>query len=684
MKKYKGKKITSLLLAGVMTFNSCFFPRQISGYQSPSKEKTHEVGEIPKPSQDSELNNLQKKLTSFDYDEFRQNLKEQFSLSSVTLDEESDEFISSIYVDGINVKIILTDGSSVEGKIKNLKLGKLHLDDLYILDTQYQKDLHYETYGDYSSLTEVYNAHDKLKIEFSPSAPISVYNNCKFSMSPNNDIEWFFWENYIDISQCENLWLNSVYIFESTLKKINSSTSLKKLFLTDAHILTDSPETLAFNLPKLQTLIFDISFLDKLYHIDLSDCVNLQKISFGNNTQIESLDFLSGLDKLKVISLGNLSELDSLNILNSFEEEENSISETFKTDDARLSLAHNNLISDISGINGKNIEVLNISLFRQISSTQLYETVISLPNLKEIVGFEINNAEMCSEELIQYCEAHGITHPFTEKSLTIKRELQRIVAELITPDMDDFKKAEVLSKYIISHQEYDYEAATVDEANFTEEEKSELLKRGWGENLYYVVIEGLGLCAGYEEFTLALFTEAEIRCFGQATTGHAYNLVEIDGIYYQIDLTWLDSFLNLVEIPVDEHIFEINSICYLTPVEDPYSHDTYSEPYGAEMQRQSNNDNILTPSDIDISSDTISNLPQSASLNTSNFRLISILRAVGIATEISRSKVQKIIYESSQSTSTTLSPFWTTDDYSEFYTSYIHQETQKIEDEIIR
>lgn len=102
------------------------------------------------------------------------------------------------------------------------------------------------------------------------------------------------------------------------------------------------------------------------------------------------------------------------------------------------------------------------------------------------------------------------------------------------------------------------------------------------------------------------------------------------------------------------------------------------------MQRQSNNDNILTPSDIDISSDTISNLPQSASLNTYNFRLISILRAVGIATEISKSKVQKIIYESSQSTSTTLSPFWTTYDYSEFYTSYIHQETPKIEDEIIR
>ena len=684
MKKYTGKKLTSLLLAGVITFHSCSFPRQISGYQSPSKEKTHEVGEIPKTGQDNELNNLPKKLTSFDYDEFRQNLKEQFSLSSVTLDEKSDEFISSIYVDGFNVKIILTDGSSVEGKIKNLKLGKLHLDNLYILDTQYQKDLHYETYGDYSSLTEVYNAHDKLKIEFSPDAPISVYNNCKFSICPSNDIEWFLWENYIDISQCENLWLNNVFIYESTLKKINSSTSLKKLFLTDAHICTDIPETLAFNLPKLETLIFDINFLERLYNIDLSGCINLRKISFGNNTQIESLDFLSRLDKLEVISLGNLSQLDSLNVLNSFEEEENSISKTFQTDDARLSLAHNNLISDISGINGKNIEILNISLFRQISSTQLYETVISLPNLKEIVGFEINNAEMCSEELIQYCEAHGITHPFTEKSLTIKRELQKIVAELITPDMDDFKKAEVLSKYIIFHQEYDYEAATVNEANFTEEEKSELLKRGWGENLYYVVIEGLGLCAGYEEFTLALFTEAGIRCFGQATTGHAYNLVEIDGIYYQIDLTWLDSFLNLVEIPVDEHIFEINSIYYLTPVEDPCSHDTYSEPYGAEMQRQSNNDNILTPSDIDISSDTISNLPQSASLNTYNFRLISILRAVGIATEISKSKVQKIIYESSQSTSTTLSPFWTTYDYSEFYTSYIHQETPKIEDEIIR
>lgn len=170
------------------------------------------------------------------------------------------------------------------------------------------------------------------------------------------------------------------------------------------------------------------------------------------------------------------------------------ISTPLSSDDISLAYGHNCIISDISAINGTNIEMLNISFLECISSDMLLETVKSLPNLKKIVGFEVNNAGMCSDELIKYCNEHGIQHPFTERSLEVKHKIEEIVSDTITEDMSEEEKIKALSEYIVNHMEYDYDLTG------NVEGKAEDIKKGWGESLYYSVIEGKGVCQGYSTY----------------------------------------------------------------------------------------------------------------------------------------------------------------------------------------
>lgn len=234
----------------------------------------------------------------------------------------------------------------------------------------------------------------------------------------------------------------------------------------------------------------------------------------------------------------------------------------------------NCFISDISAINGSSIETLNISFLKCVTSDMLLETVKSLPNLKQIVGFEVNNAGMCSDELIKYCEENGITHPFTEKSLEIKHKLQEIVSNLITEDMEEEEKIKILSEYIVSHMEYNDDLANKEVLS------PEEIKKGWGECLYYSVIEGDGVCRGYTMYAQNLFMEAGITAFKTETIGHTWNLVQVDDDYWHIDLTTID---NLIDEEISSSFTDYNlENFYLVPVESDNLFHAYMLPLEAE------------------------------------------------------------------------------------------------------
>lgn len=62
--------------------------------------------------------------------------------------------------------------------------------------------------------------------------------------------------------------------------------------------------------------------------------------------------------------------------------------------------------------------------------------------------------------------------------------------------------------------------------------------------LYSALVEGRGVCAGYARAFQYLMMELEIPCYyctGYAKENHAWNIILIDGVYYNVDVTWGDT-----------------------------------------------------------------------------------------------------------------------------------------------
>ena len=112
-----------------------------------------------------------------------------------------------------------------------------------------------------------------------------------------------------------------------------------------------------------------------------------------------------------------------------------------------------------------------------------------------------------------------------------KTEFETAVARVlagITPDMTEYEKELYL---------HDTLARTVTYSESTH-----------AHNAYGALVEGIAVCEGYAEAFQYLLHRVGIQSFiitGNAGGPHAWNMVRIDGNYYQVDLTWNDQDENL-------------------------------------------------------------------------------------------------------------------------------------------
>jgi len=111
-------------------------------------------------------------------------------------------------------------------------------------------------------------------------------------------------------------------------------------------------------------------------------------------------------------------------------------------------------------------------------------------------------------------------------------EAQNIIDNIIKPGMSDFEKELAIHDYIVLNTAYDYDnflANTVPEDSF---------------EAYGVLIKHVAVCEGYTKAMQMLLTLANIK--SEVVVGkvgivdHSWNLVILDGKYYQIDVTWDD------------------------------------------------------------------------------------------------------------------------------------------------
>lgn len=543
--RYKGKiGIKTLIAAGLLTLNLSGCKREINQYINIPQEYTNSEDQTKNKENAGNIEGL---VEDIEIEEFKQKLKESFETNELTLDETTDKLISSIIIDGTNVNIELYDKSKVSGTLYNLEIFDITLENLYIYDSKYTEDLYNaeEKYQDYEkngytdaidALLYDYANHKKLELEVQ-----NCYINNEYKKGDTRDINYNI--KNLDYTACKRLWLYNTYLDEKD--DFSMMPNLETLILAKPRLRYLEEETISIKSDSLKNIIIDgkdvvdyIGYIDKF---DFTRCPNLEIVSITSDSQETDLDGLKGLNNLKELAFGlptsQYYDTGGL-IYKDFQERIDLVSAQFPSNDRSLTIAPNCIISDISAINGTNIEVINISFLQCINSDMLLETVKSLPKLKEIVGFEVNNAGMCSDELLKYCEEHKIIHPFTEKSLEIKHKLEEIVSNVITEDMSEEEKIKALSEYVVSNMEYDFNL-TNDIVNSTEK-----IIKGWGECLYYSVIEGEGVCQGYTKYAQNLFNEAEIKSFKIDGLNHTWNLVQIDDEYYFVDLTNVDGLID--------------------------------------------------------------------------------------------------------------------------------------------
>jgi len=226
-------------------------------------------------------------------EEFKKKLQENFTKASVILDKTSDELISNITIDGIDVSIGLTDGSTVSGELQNLAISDVTVENLYVYDSQYIDDLYnikekHNSKGlGVGTLVDEYENRVKLNV---------VTNNCfinnQYKKGTNLRVEGIF---DIDYSNCKSVWLEGEKFEES---EISTMPNLETLVLVynDARFLEG--ESIKIKSDSLRNLIIDrkctiygsstingenvennksaINYIDSF---DFTECPNLEIVS---------------------------------------------------------------------------------------------------------------------------------------------------------------------------------------------------------------------------------------------------------------------------------------------------------------------------------------------------------------------------------------------------------------------
>ena len=100
-------------------------------------------------------------------------------------------------------------------------------------------------------------------------------------------------------------------------------------------------------------------------------------------------------------------------------------------------------------------------------------------------------------------------------------------ANLLDNDMDKIK---YVHDYICLSAEYDYEAYKAHKTG------------GKLQTAYSAIVEYKTVCAGYSRAFAYYMQQLRIPCTVLSGESHAWNFLEVDGDYYQLDVTWDDGY----------------------------------------------------------------------------------------------------------------------------------------------
>lgn len=143
---------------------------------------------------------------------------------------------------------------------------------------------------------------------------------------------------------------------------------------------------------------------------------------------------------------------------------------------------------------------------------------------------------LCSCSFVDYYNPSAEITTFSKMTAELKYKIEDIVNRNIAPDMSDYEKVKAIHDYIIITTDFD---------------KKNMEQNSIPDSCYTAsgaLINHVAVCQGYAEAFQLLMNAVDVEC--KTITGvadgenHAWNVVKIDGKWYQIDVTWDDPIIN--------------------------------------------------------------------------------------------------------------------------------------------
>lgn len=172
-----------------------------------------------------------------------------------------------------------------------------------------------------------------------------------------------------------------------------------------------------------------------------------------------------------------------------------------------------------------------------------------------------NFISSCKYSRIGYTATITVSYRYSKESFDSRRDKVRktinkarqVVSGLANRKMPDFDKEKLLHDYIINNTRYDIK--NYDAGVFPED----------ADTAYGCLVQGITMCQGYSEAMKLLCDLSGVECLvvkGESLnngqwTGHAWNLVRINGAWYHLDVTFDDPLIKSGEDMLTYHYFNL-------------------------------------------------------------------------------------------------------------------------------
>ena len=261
-------------------------------------------------------------------------------------------------------------------------------------------------------------------------------------------------------------------------------------------------------------------------------CTNLKSInlSYLTNTDVTKyIDVLPSLSTCTIVSASNnLIEIDE---------------EKFKFLKGANSLnISNNVCLDEDYLSTTSIKEL--AVISGIESKIDYKKLTFLDTLKIDTedSYPYNSAIYFTSDDMNYLNENGVSIEVGEEVLKINKELDEINESLGIDSLEsDISKYEKISTYVLNRLKYG---------------DAEKAKFYYNKGFLYASLNGdEGVCGNYAGLVEALCLRNNITSYiiDSGSKGrHTWNLVDIDGIYYYSDITFLDGMINKDTLSSDD------------------------------------------------------------------------------------------------------------------------------------